>query len=142
MSVQVLFFIFRPDLLKTVKWLPGIIIMPESIFQNYFVMYTYNDIAMMIDHSLLTPSYTDDDIIRGCKLADKYQVATVCVRPSDVTLAVRILEASSVKVTTVIGFPHGSNTTATKIAEAQEAIENGCKELDVVLNIGKFQSCT
>jgi deoxyribose-phosphate aldolase len=103
-------------------------------------MYTYHDIASMIDHSLLNPVFTDDDIIAGCALADQYQVATVCVRPSDVKLAESILKKSTVKVTTVIGFPHGTTTTLAKLTEAQEAIENGCEELDVVLNIGKMKS--
>jgi deoxyribose-phosphate aldolase len=102
--------------------------------------YSYNDIALMIDHSLLNPTFTDDDIVAGCRLADEYKVATVCVRPSDVKLADKLLKNSSVKVTTVIGFPHGTTTTLSKLAEAQEAIENGCEELDVVLNIGKMKS--
>lgn len=103
-------------------------------------MYSYQDIASMIDHSLLNPIFTDDDIIAGCALADEYQVATVCVRPSDVKLADNLLKNSPVKVTTVIGFPHGTTTTLAKLAESQEAIENGCEELDVVLNIGKMKS--
>jgi deoxyribose-phosphate aldolase len=103
-------------------------------------MYSYNDIALMIDHSLLNPTFTDNDIIDGCKLADEYKVATVCVRPGDVKLAAELLKNSPVKVTTVIGFPHGTTTTLTKLAEAQEAIENGCEELDVVINIGKLKS--
>jgi len=103
-------------------------------------MPTYQEIAKMIDHSLLNPTLTDADIIAGCKLADDYKVASVCVRPSDVKLARSILKDSEVLVTTVIGFPHGTTTTLTKIAEAQEAIDNGCAELDVVINIGKLRS--
>jgi deoxyribose-phosphate aldolase len=102
--------------------------------------YSYNDIAMMIDHSLLNPIFTDADITEGCRLADEYKVATVCVRPSDVKLADKLLKNSPVKVTTVIGFPHGTTTTLSKLAESQEAIDNGCEELDVVLNIGKMKS--
>jgi deoxyribose-phosphate aldolase len=102
--------------------------------------YAYNDIALMIDHSLLNPVFTDAEITAGCRLADEYKVATVCVRPSDVKLADKLLENSPVKVTTVIGFPHGTTTTLSKLAEAQEAIDNGCEELDVVLNIGKMKS--
>jgi deoxyribose-phosphate aldolase len=109
-------------------------------FNKKFNMYTYNDIALMIDHSLLNPTLTDNDIIAGCRLADEYKVATVCVRPGDVKLADKLLKNSPVKVTTVIGFPHGTTTTLTKLAEAQEAIENGCEELDVVINIGKMKS--
>jgi deoxyribose-phosphate aldolase len=103
-------------------------------------MYTYDDIAQMIDHSLLNPVFTDEDITNGCAIADQYKVATVCVRPSDVKLAESLLRNSPVKVTTVIGFPHGTTTTLSKLAEAQEAIDNGCEELDVVLNIGKMKS--
>lgn len=103
-------------------------------------MATYQEIAKMIDHSLLNPTLTDADIIDGCKLADEYQVTSVCVRPSDVILARSILKESEVLVTSVIGFPHGTTTTLTKVTEAQEAIENGCAELDVVINIGKMRS--
>jgi deoxyribose-phosphate aldolase len=103
-------------------------------------MVSYQEIAAMIDHSLLKPTMTDKDIEDGCRLADQYKVATVCVRPSDVKLAKQILKNSPVLVTTVIGFPHGTTTTAAKVCEAREAIENGCLELDVVCNIGKAKS--
>ena len=103
-------------------------------------MPSYEEIAKMIDHSLLNPTLTDADIIAGCKLADAYKVASVCVRPSDVKLAASLLKESEVLVTTVIGFPHGTTTTLAKITEAQEAIDNGCLELDVVINIGKLRS--
>lgn len=103
-------------------------------------MVTYDEIAAMIDHSLLKPFLTDKEIIEGCKTADKYQVASVCVRPSDVKLAAEILKKSSVLVTTVIGFPHGTTTTKAKLEEAKEAICNGAAELDVVINIGKMKS--
>ncbi len=102
--------------------------------------YQYNEIAKMIDHSLLQPFLTDEEIVKGCKLADQYQVASVCVRPADVPLAYSILKDSEVIVSTVIGFPHGSNTTITKMEETKDAIENGAKELDVVLHIGKLKS--
>lgn len=100
----------------------------------------YEAIAKMIDHSLLNPTLTDEEIIAGCELAKTYHVATVCVRPSDVLLAQSLLKDSDVLVTTVIGFPHGTTTTAAKLAEAKEAIVNGCKELDVVLHIGKLRT--
>jgi len=103
-------------------------------------MIQYEEIAGMIDHSLLKPNLTDQHIIDGCKLADAYKVASVCVRPADVVLAVDILKDSPVLVTTVIGFPHGSNTTQTKLEEARDAIYNGALELDVVMNIGKMKS--
>jgi deoxyribose-phosphate aldolase len=103
-------------------------------------MLTYDEIAGMIDHSLLKPNLTDREIEEGCRMAHEYRVATVCVRPSDVRRAAEVLAQSSVRVTTVIGFPHGSTTTAAKVFEAEEAIRNGARELDVVLNIGKLKS--
>lgn len=103
-------------------------------------METYEDIAAMIDHSLLKPTMTDADIEAGCKLAVQYKVATVCVRPSDVVAARKFLAGSQVLTTTVIGFPHGTTTTHAKVEEAKEAIAGGCRELDVVLNIGKLKS--
>lgn len=102
--------------------------------------YTYEEIAGMIDHSLLKPTLTDDDIIKGCKIASEYKVASVCVRPCDVKQVKEILENSDLKVTTVIGFPHGTTTMATKMLETTEAIENGAQELDIVINIGKIKS--
>lgn len=103
-------------------------------------MFTYEEIAGMIDHSLLKPTLTDSEIQEGCKIADEYGVASVCVRPSDVKLAKSILKNSKVLVTTVIGFPHGTTTTHAKVAEAEEAIDNGAVELDMVLNVGKLKS--
>jgi deoxyribose-phosphate aldolase len=103
-------------------------------------MVTYEDIAAMIDHSLLKPDLTDREVEEGCRIAHEYRVATVCVRPSDVRRAAGLLAQSPVRVTTVVGFPHGSTTTAAKVFEAEEAIRNGARELDVVLNIGKLKS--
>lgn len=102
--------------------------------------YSFEEIAGMIDHSLLKPNLTDDEIIEGCRVADKYQVASVCVRPADVKTAKKLLANSRVLVTTVIGFPHGSTTPRSKFEEAKEAIENGAVELDMVLHIGKLKS--
>lgn len=103
-------------------------------------MITAKDIAKMIDHSLLKPQLTKKEIIEGCELARKYETASVCVRPCDVKLAGNLLKDSLVKVTTVVGFPHGSNETSTKVLEAKTAIEAGATELDMVLNIGKLLS--
>ncbi len=103
-------------------------------------MVTYEEIAKMIDHSLLNPTLTDKDIINGCKIAKDYRVASVCVRPSDVSLVKNELEGSDVLNTTVIGFPHGTTTTAVKLFESEEAIKNGAQELDIVINIGKLRS--
>ena len=103
-------------------------------------MVTYNEIAKMIDHSLLNPALKDQDILEGCRIAKEYKVATVCVRPSDIVSAKNFLAGSDVGITTVIGFPHGTTTTGVKIFEANEAIDNGAVELDIVLNIGKLRS--
>jgi deoxyribose-phosphate aldolase len=101
---------------------------------------TYEQLAKVIDHSLLRPELTEADVIAGCKLADHYHTATVCVKPCYVKLAKQVLRDSDVRVGTVIGFPHGSNLTAIKVAEAQLAIEDGAVELDMVLNIGQLRS--
>lgn len=103
-------------------------------------MISSREIAQMIDHSLLRPHFTTDDIRAGCEIAKKYGVASVCVRPCDVALAKELLQDSEVAVGTVIGFPHGTNTTATKVAEAKEAIENGAVELDMVMNYARLLS--
>jgi deoxyribose-phosphate aldolase len=101
---------------------------------------TYEQLAKVIDHSLLRPELTESDVMAGCELAKKYHVASVCVKPCHVKLAARLLQGSDVAVGTVIGFPHGSHTTATKVFEAKEAIANGAVELDMVINIGELRS--
>jgi deoxyribose-phosphate aldolase len=103
-------------------------------------MIKYEEIAGMIDHSLLKPYLTDKEIEEGCRIADEYKTASVCVRPCDVKRAAEILKDSPVLITSVIGFPHGTTTVQTKVFEAKEAIDNGAVELDVVLNIGKLKS--
>ena len=99
---------------------------------------TPHDIAKMLDHSTLQPFLTEEDIRMGCELALKYDCASVCARPCDVPILAEMLKGSDVKVCTVIGFPHGSHETAIKVAEAKLALEEGCQELDMVLNIGKM----
>lgn len=101
---------------------------------------TYEQLAKTIDHSLLRPELTSQDVTAGCALARKYNVASVCVKPCHVRLAAKELAGSGVNVGTVIGFPHGSNTTATKVAEALQAMTDGAVELDMVLNIGELRS--
>lgn len=101
---------------------------------------TYAQLAKVIDHSLLKPELTDADVIAGCELAARYHTATVCVKPCHVKLAAQILKESDVKVSTVVGFPHGSDLTKIKMAEAQAALDDGAVELDMVLNIGKLRS--
>ena len=98
--------------------------------------YDYARYAGTIDHSLLKPELTPDDVKAGCEVAAAYKVASVCARPCDVKLCVELLAGTDVAVGTVIGFPHGSHTTATKVFEARDARANGAVELDMVLNIG------
>lgn len=101
---------------------------------------TYEQLAAMIDHSLLKPELTTDQVVAGCELADRYAVVSVCVRPCDVALAADLLVDSAVAVGTVVGFPHGDHTTATKVFEAEQAMADGAVELDMVLNIGWLRS--
>ncbi len=102
--------------------------------------YTYQDIAKMIDHSLLNPTLTGSDLERGCYLALDYDCASVCVMPFFLRRCAEILKGSTVKASTTIGFPHGSHTTAIKLAEAQQALDDGGQELDMVVNISKVLS--
>jgi deoxyribose-phosphate aldolase len=97
---------------------------------------TYEQLAGTIDHSLLKPMLTTDDVVAGCELAADYEVVSVCVRPADVSLAVSELSGTDVAVGTVVSFPHGHSATSVKVAEVEKAIEDGASELDMVLNIG------
>lgn len=97
-------------------------------------------IAKMLDHSTLQPNLTEEDIIRGCKTALEYGTASVCARPGDMPLVVKLLKGSDVKPCTVIGFPHGAHKMEIKVFEAQKALDDGCTELDMVLNIGRLLS--
>ena len=98
------------------------------------------EIAKMIDHSLLHPTMNDNDLKAGCMLAREYDVASVCIKPYAVKTAYQILKGSDVRVGTVIGFPHGSNTVDVKVFETEKAIEDGADEIDFVVNIGKVLS--
>jgi deoxyribose-phosphate aldolase len=101
---------------------------------------TERDIAKTIDHSLLRPELDDRAIEAGCRLAAKYDVAAVCVRPADVRRAAAILAGTDVAVGTTVGFPHGNHRTDTKVFEARRALEDGATELDMVLQIGALKS--
>jgi deoxyribose-phosphate aldolase len=101
---------------------------------------TYHDIAKTIDHSLLRPELDDDFIERNCRLAVEYDVASVTCRPVDVMRAARLVAGSDVKVGTVVGFPHGSHLTDTKVFETRRALEDGAREIDMVINIGALKS--
>src|SRR4029079_9541746 len=101
---------------------------------------SYRDVAKTIDHSLLRPELDDTFVADGCRLAAKYDVASVCVRPADVVRARAILDRTDVAVGTTIGFPHGNHLTAVKVFEAQRALEQGATELDMVIQIGALKS--
>jgi deoxyribose-phosphate aldolase len=102
--------------------------------------YSILQIAKMIDHSLLHPTMTDADLIAGCELAKKYDVATVCIKPYFVKQAIELLKDSDVAVCTVVGFPHGSSTIQQKVTETRQACKDGATEIDMVVNIGKVLS--
>lgn len=102
--------------------------------------YTYADISKMIDHSLLNPTLTTDELKAGCQLALDYDVASVCILPYFLKNLAERLQGSTVKASTTIGFPHGGHTTSVKQFEAERAIADGCEELDMVVNISKVLS--
>jgi deoxyribose-phosphate aldolase len=101
---------------------------------------SYEQVAKTIDHSLLRPELDEDFVREGIELARRYGVASATVRASDVALGVDLLEGSDVFVSTVVGFPHGSSRTETKVREAELALADGARELDMVLNIGRLRS--
>ncbi|MBU7585548.1 MAG: deoxyribose-phosphate aldolase [Nostoc sp. TH1S01] len=94
------------------------------------------DIAPFIDHALLTPTATPEQVEQWCEQAYRFNFAAVCIYPSYVKQAAELLQGKNPKVCTVIGFPTGATTSAVKLYEAQEAVENGATELDLVLNLG------
>jgi len=102
--------------------------------------YNYEDIAKMIDHSLLNPTLTTEDLEKGCEIARKYNVASVCILPYSLKRCAKMLQGSTVKASTTIGFPHGGHCTATKLAETERALDDGGQELDMVVNISKVLS--
>ena len=101
---------------------------------------TVQDIANVIDHSLLQPNMTIQTIEEGCDIAAKYNCVSVCVRASELGIAMEKLKDTDVLVTTVIGFPHGATTTKSKVFETIDAVETGAVEVDMVLNIGRLIS--
>lgn len=104
------------------------------------VDYTYEQIAKMIDHSLLNPALTLPELEEGCRLALEYDVASVCILPYALPRCAELLAGSTVRASTTIGFPHGGHTTAVKLAEAERALADGGEELDTVVNISKVRS--
>ena len=102
--------------------------------------YTLEQVAKTIDHSILKPDFTYSDVEAGAALALKFNTASYCIRPMDVAAAAKALAGSTVNVCTVIGFPHGSVTSATKVFETNDAIANGATEIDMVLNVSALLS--
>ncbi len=99
-----------------------------------------DELARMIDHTILKPEATPDEVTNLCREALEYKFASVCINPAYVTLAKEIVHDSAVKVCTVIGFPLGATTTGSKVHEAEEAISNGAQEVDMVVNVGRLKS--
>jgi deoxyribose-phosphate aldolase len=99
-----------------------------------------SELAKMIDHSILHPTFTDDDLVKGCEIAKKYHVASVCVKPYAVKKAGELLKGSDVLVGCVIGFPHGNSSIDVKVFETEQACNDGAVEIDMVVNIGKVLS--
>lgn len=110
------------------------------MYQQNETTLTCDPIVKEMDHSLLKPAMTEEEVIAGCELAKQHRAASVCVKPCDVNLAASILKGTEVQVGTVIGFPYGSSVTKIKMAEARQAMLDGAVELDVVLNIGALRS--
>lgn len=101
---------------------------------------TREQLAKTIDHTLLKPTATKDDIVRLCEEARRYGFASVCVSPYYVPLAANLLRETGVKVCTVIGFPLGATAPEVKIFEAEDAIRRGAREVDIVINLGALKS--
>src|SRR5699024_9218405 len=101
---------------------------------------TGREVGRMINHTLLKPESTKEEIEKICEEADEFQFATVCVNPYWVPTAANALKDSNVGITTVIGFPLGATSTFTKAAEARDAIAAGATEIDMVINIGAMKS--
>jgi deoxyribose-phosphate aldolase len=99
--------------------------------------WSYDDLARMIDHSLLNPTLTTDELEAGCRLAVEYEVASVCILPYYLKRCAELLHGSPVAPSTTIGFPHGGQATAVKLAEARQALADGGAELDMVVNISQ-----
>jgi deoxyribose-phosphate aldolase len=104
------------------------------------VQYSYEELSGMIDHALLHPTLTDEELAAGCRLAAAYRVASVCIKPYFVRRAAELLQGTQVLVGCVIGFPHGSNSTEVKRLETELACRDGAVEIDMVINLGKALS--
>lgn len=116
---------------------PGAIVQGRKSVNHPF---DYENIAKMIDHSLLNPTLTDRELEEGCELALRYDVASICIVPYYLARGAQLLKGSAVRATSTIGFPHGGHTTAVKLAEVAQALKDGGEELDAVVNISKVRS--
>lgn len=114
--------------------------MAENPEQARPALSTYEQLARMIDHSLVRPDLTDDEVFTGCQVALEYGAAAVTVRPSDADAALRIVGDSGVRAAVVVGFPHGSSTTAAKLYEGRDVLRRGAREIEFVINVGKMLS--
>ena len=100
----------------------------------------YEDVALMVDHSLLRPQLTLAEVEAGLELAKRYRVAAATMRPCDIDLAVRALAGTAIKPGSVVGFPHGSPTTACKLFETRDLLDRGAREIDMVIAISRLLS--
>jgi deoxyribose-phosphate aldolase len=112
----------------------------DRIASTLGIMPTDGSLAHMIDHTVLKPDATHDQIAQLCYEARKYQFASVCVNPTNVKLCAQLLEGSGVPVCTVVGFPLGATPTEVKVFETQQAIRDGASEVDMVINVGALKS--
>lgn len=118
-----------------VEVLPGTCVSKSQVSQK-----ALQDVSTLIDHTLLKPDATREQIMNLCEEAKEYGFASVCVNPTNVRLASTILRNTPVKVCTVIGFPLGANTSIIKAIEARDAMANGASEVDMVINVGALKS--
>ena len=95
------------------------------------------ELSKLIDHSILQPTYTDEDLRKECAIAIKYQTATVCVKPYHTAMAAQLVKGTNVGICAVIGFPAGNNPIESKVFETEYVCRNGATEVDMVVNIGK-----
>jgi deoxyribose-phosphate aldolase len=110
----------------------------QTLFNSLTI--TYNQFVKLFDHTIIKPSLTEGEVIAGCEKSAQYGVASVHVQPTYIPLAAKILKGSGVLPAIPLGFPHGGHTTQTKLFEARNALENGAREIDMVLNLIKLHS--
>jgi deoxyribose-phosphate aldolase len=101
---------------------------------------SYQDIAGMIEHPVLRPELSEEEVHTGCEIARQYRIAAVMVRPSDVDRAVEWMRGSGVAIASVVSYPHGCSTTSVKLYETRDLLRRGVTEIDTVINLGKMIS--